>query len=349
MHPLTAADTVSLAMERTKRMLFRPFRLSLFWRLALLALFSGEMNSGIGLPNFNFTFPRRRMPLPEEVKAHVGLLIFAIAGAVVLYFVFLYIASVLQFVLYEAVLTGTTRIRDGWRRWRERAGSFYAFNIGMLFLSLLIAAIFGVPAFLAYRSGVFSASHSALITFVIVVYVVLALCVFVAEALVWVMTKDFVVPIMMLEGVSAVDGWRRAWPLIRAEGKRYTGFYALKIVLRIAAGVLMGIAVVVFVLLLLIPVVIGAVVMVGALKGSGGAGALAGTLLVLAALYIAAVAICGVLLAGTPVAVFFTSYTLQFFGWRYMPLRALLYPEPPPIPPSAVPVVPTPVPPPTPA
>jgi hypothetical protein len=161
------------------------------------------------------------------------------------------------------------------------------------------------------------------------------------------MTKDFVLPIMMFEGVGVFDGWRRAWPMVKAEGKRYAGFYGLKLVLRIAAGVLFTMVLFIFIFMMIIPVAIVIAIAVPGMKGGVHGAPLLIALLAVVILIGFAVLLLLVACFGTPIAVFFTSYTLQFFGSRYEPLRVILYPEPPLMPPPLVPVVPvTPLPPP---
>jgi hypothetical protein len=56
--PISAVDTISLAIEHTKRQLFQPFRLGQWTRLALVGLLAGELGSGGGLRGSNFRFPQ---------------------------------------------------------------------------------------------------------------------------------------------------------------------------------------------------------------------------------------------------------------------------------------------------
>jgi hypothetical protein len=347
MRPLTASDTVTLAMERTKRMLFRPFRFSLYWRMAVLAIFTGEISGG-GLPNLNFRTGIDHPSIPAEIRKYIGVFVAVAVLVAILYFVFLYITSVLHFVLFEAVLTGTTRIRDGWRRWRGRGRSYFGFNLLLVVAWLAIATAIGVPAYFLHRIGVFSTSHLALAILVGAVLASFALVLLLALTLVAIMTKDFVVPIMMLEDVNVADAWRRAWPMIKAEGKRYAGFYGLKIVLRIAASIILSIMLVLLAIVLAIPIIILAVLAVPGMKSASAGTGLLALVIALGVLVLVSVVMIALAVLGAPIAVFFISYTLQFFGSRYEPLRLLVYPEPPPMPPPLVPVIPplAPVPPP---
>ena len=54
---------------------------------------------------------------------------------------------------------------------------------------------------------------------------------FIAMAVIYVLTKDFVVPQMALEEIGAMEGWRRLWPMIKAEKGGYAGYIGMKIVL----------------------------------------------------------------------------------------------------------------------
>ena len=67
------------------------------------------------------------------------------------------------------------------------------------------------------------------------------------------MTKDFVVPQMALEGIGAMEGWRRLWPMIQAEKGGYAGYVGMKIVLAIGAGIVIGIVSVILALVVAIP------------------------------------------------------------------------------------------------
>jgi hypothetical protein len=82
---------------------------------------------------------------------------------------------------------------------------------------------------------------------------------------------------------------------------------------------------------LLIPGVIIVVVIVAAVKSLGPVGAALGILLgAIAILALVALTFTVALLSIAPTAVFFTAYSLYFFGGRYPKLGAILWPAPPP-------------------
>ena len=115
--------------------------------------------------------------------------------------------------------------------------------------------LLGIPAGFAFGMGWFNPPREHVLALVLSGIVVFFLMVlfFVIVAVVHVFTKDFVVPQMALEGIGAVEGWRRLWPMIQAEQGGYAGYVGMKIVLAIGAGIVIGIASVIIVLIVAIP------------------------------------------------------------------------------------------------
>src|SRR5208282_3209594 len=72
-------------------------------------------------------------------------------------------------------------------------------------------------------------------------------------AVIFVLTKDFVVPQMALEDIDAIEGWRRLWPMMMAEKGAYAAYLGMKVVLAIVVGLIIAIATVILGLLFVIP------------------------------------------------------------------------------------------------
>ena len=142
-----------------------------------------------------------------------------------------------------------------------------------------------------------------------------------------VLTKDFVVPQMALEGISAFEGWRRLLRLMENEKGRFAGYAGLKLVLSIAAAIVIGIAVVFSLIILAIP--FGAVGLVAVLLGkTAGLGwnPLTIAIAVVFACILLAVIVLAILLIAVPAVIFFPNYAFLFFADRYPPLQAALSP-----------------------
>jgi hypothetical protein len=145
-------------------------------------------------------------------------------------------------------------------------------------------------------------------------------------ALVHVLTKDFIVPQMAFEGISALEAWRRLWPMIQAETKGYAAYIAMKIVLTIVVGIAIGIVTLILGLILAIPVIgaVAAAVIAGKTAGltwnllTISAAAAAGCILFVIFFFL-------VSLISVPAIVFFPAYSIYFFAARYQPLSLALY------------------------
>ena len=124
--------------------------------------------------------------------------------------------------------------------------------------------LLGIPAALAFGMGWFDQPRQHLAPLIILgllTFAVFFLFV-IATALVQVLTKDFVVPQMALEGISAIEGWRRLWAMMQAEKSGYAVYIGMKIVLAIGAGIVIGIATILLGLLIAVPAIVVAIVTV---------------------------------------------------------------------------------------
>jgi hypothetical protein len=172
-------------------------------------------------------------------------------------------------------------------------------------------------------------------------------------AIIFVLTKDFVIPQMALENIGVTEGWRRLWAMIKAEKGGYAGYLGMKIVMAIGAAVMVGVAAMILGLIIAIPTIGLSILAVLTGKSAGltwnaytiTLAVVVGSILVAGFLYL-------VSLISVPVIVFFPAYSIYFFAARYPALAAVLYPaapapvaavvvppfEPPPLPPEAAPI-----------
>jgi hypothetical protein len=219
----------------------------------------------------------------------------------------------------------------------------------LLAMGVGLTVLVGIPAALALAAGWLQAPKQHMIPlilggmllfFVVMGFILLSL-------VVHVMTKDFVVPEMALENISAIEGWRRLLPMLQAEKGSYAGYIGMKIVMSLGAAVVVGIITFIVLLIFLIPVGGFGVIAVMAGKTAGLTWNLYTiTLAVVVGCVVLAVVLYVVSLISVPAIVFFPAYSIYFFASRYPALDALLRPPPPMTPPVA-PLIP-PLPPPEP-
>ena len=342
--PISATDCISLAFEHTKRQLFKPFRFGQWFRLAIVGFLAGELGSGGNVnPGSHANQPTSLPQLGElfhkiDPAILASLITVLVITGLVLFFVIAFISSVMRFTLFDSVLTRQCHIRAGWRRRQDIGWKYFLWQVGLALATFAAAVILiGVPAAFAYGMGWFHSprAHIAQLVLTGIVVVVLFVAFMIAVALVHVLTKDFVVPQMAFEGIGAVEGWRRLWPMVEADIKGFSIYIGMKIVLTIVVGIAIGIVALILGLILAIPVIGVVVAAVIAAKGVGltwnvltiTAAVIAGCILFAAFFFL-------VSLLSVPAIVFFPAYSIYFFAARYRPLSLALYS---PAPQSAVP------------
>jgi hypothetical protein len=348
---ISAIDAIAPALHRTKRILFQPFRFSFWWRFAVLGFLTGEMSSGGGMPggNFNYRVPAQsgdvqgspNFPFPfhfPPLQQILPWLILAALVAVVLMVVLMWIGATLRFVLFESVISGQPRIREGWRRWNAFGNSLFVWQLIYALVSLVVEGVFiGLPILAAWRAGVFrdAREHLLLLIFGGLAFALVAVAVVLAALAVWVLTKDFVVPMMAGEGLTPVQAWRRLWSMMEPNKGSYAAYLGMKIVLTIAAGIGMAVVYIIAVILIAVPAVIVAVVVaIVASPAHLAWTALTITLAITVGLIVVALLIALMAMVAVPVVVFFQGYSIHFFSTRYEPLYNMLFPPQPQAPPT---------------
>jgi hypothetical protein len=375
-NPTSAAECISPAFARTKQLLFEPFRFGFWARLAVVALITGEAggggSSGGGrLPNLNQNRAGdyhlgKLWPTHwsgnwhgarhffsesgwEQIQPYIGWILFGAALLLGLLFLWVYSDCVYRFILLDAVVTGQCRLREGWRRWRE-AGRRYllwvvAFGLAAFALVIVVA---GVPVLLAYRAGWFVKPEDHLGALIgggiLLALVVIGLVA--VLAIIDMLGRDFVVPVMAFEEVGAVDGWRRLLAMMNGEKLAYGLYVLMKIALAMGGAIIFTVVNLIVILILLIPLALLGVM--GYLIGGSAGVSWDNISVILLLTAFGLLAFAGLLyvvgFVYAPGLVFFQSYTLEFFAPRYGPLGSRLLPTSPPILPLAPPIVPTPPP-----
>jgi hypothetical protein len=343
--PISAVDTISLAFQHTKRQLFHPFRFWQWTRLAIVGLLAGEMGSGGGNINFpsNFHVPQQGGGSSRHLLAqsfpHIdpaligGLVAVLILAALVFIIVMLYISSVMRFILFDSILAKQCHIREGWSRRQAPAWKYFLWHLGMMLVSIVgIAVIVGIPALIAFSGGWFKQPRAHLAPLIITgaIAFFFLMIFFIAMAVVQVLTKDFVVPQMALEGIGPLEAWRRLWPMMESETGGYAAYIGMKIVMAIGAGIVVAIFSIILALIFAVPIIGVVLAAVFAGKAAGvtwnvftiTAAIVAGCMAFFIFFYIVA-------LISVPVIVFFPAYSIYFFAPRYRPLSLALYPPPP--------------------
>jgi hypothetical protein len=342
--PISAADAIDPAFRHAREQLFLPFRFGQWARLALVGFLAGELGSG-GSCRLNYPMNTHHADTqqtfvaqiwPSQLSSHpalfTGMMLALILIGLVLGVLFTYIGSVMRFILFDSIIARECHIRAGWARRKGPGLRLFWWQIVFMLVSLAaVLLVIGIPVACAWASGWFAHPRDHVLQLVLgglallLVFLVLVACI----AVIRVMTKDFVVPQMALENISAVEGWRRLWSLLKSEKAGYAGYIGMKFVLAIGAGIAVAVVALIVLGILLIPFGGAGVVAVLVAKAAGWTWNFYTIALAVVLGCIAfAIFFCLLSLISVPVIVFFPAYSIYFFAQRYPPLASLLWPQP---------------------
>lgn len=246
--PLSAVDAISPAFQHAKEQLLQPFRASQWAKLALVGFLAGELSSGgCNFGSGNFQLPHQPHsdqmfpgPFPHlDPMAYAGLIAGLIITSAVLWILFLYINSVMRFVLFDSVVNRRCEIRKSWSARHSAGLRYFVWQIFvMLSMVVFMIILVGIPAAFGLALGWMRDPRAHIVPLVlggIVLFFVL-LALIGSYFLIHVFTKDFVVPQMAIEEISALEGWRRLLSRINREKGGFAGYIGMKIVMALGAG-----------------------------------------------------------------------------------------------------------------
>jgi len=342
---ITAVDSITPALEHTKQQLFKPFRIAQWTKLAFVGLLAGELGTN-GFNRSNFRFPSHggappHFPpsLPVDHALLAALIAAIVIAALALGIILMFASSVMRFILFDSIVTRECHIRWSWSRRLGPGWRYFAWKLLYLVLTVAgIGVLVGIPLALAFAKGWLKAPKEHLPALILggIILCFVFFAVFLATAIIFVLTKDFVVPQMALENIDVMEGWRRLWPMTNAEIGAYATYIVMKIVLSIVAGILIGIATLILGLILVIPSAALGLLAVLTGKSAGltwnphtiALAIVIGCILLAFFLYL-------VSLVSVPAIVFFPAYSMYFFAPRYPHLAAVLYAPSPAVPAAA--------------
>jgi hypothetical protein len=341
MRAISAVDAVSLAIQRTREFLFRPFNWGTYLKLGLVAIVTeglgsnihsssrGSHPSGHG-PMVHSPFSLRPDLKPELIAA----IVVAALVAIVLSLVIFYLITRLRFAFFHCLIHNTKQIRPGWWLYGSQAMRFFLLNLAVGFCFLLLVGLLAIP----FAAGFVRLFHEiqqnghpsiglvlALVLPLIPIILLLVLAGFVADLIL----RDCMLPHFALEDATAGEAWAGVWGRIKAEKRQFFVYALLRVVLPTIA--MIGLFIVLIVPGLALAGAYGAFEygLHSAFADATGGAAVAGFLVqvffgVVAFVFALLVSIC----LGGPLSTGVREYALLFYGGRYQALGDILYPPP---------------------
>jgi hypothetical protein len=333
---VSAIDSISPAIQRTKDLLFKPFNWGTYLKLGLVAIITEGWGSNFRTSGNGGGHSSGQGPMITAPPSFTGVQIAQVVAMgllITLFMVWLYyLITRLRFAFFYSVLHNVKQIGPGWRAYREPAGRFFWMNIVVGLCYLLMLGLVSLPfisGFMKLFRDMQPGGHPdfglllALILPLIPIILLMVLIGFMADLVL----RDFMLPHYALENATAGEAWGWVWRAIADEKREFFVFVLLRLVMPAVAMALLF-------MVLLIPGLlfagaIGAIwyAIHGAFAGTTGASATIGVLLqvffgCVGFLFVLLMSVC----VGGPLSTWVRQYATIFYGGRYPALANHLTP-----------------------
>ena len=255
---VSVTQPVGQAIDRVKRMLFQPFDTGKWFVIGFCAWLAHLGEGGFGGFNggYNFGSPAGHGSGREQIEQikdyvlnnlswivplAVGLVVIGLAVGVVL----TWLGSRGRFMFLHCVALDKAEVVLPWRKFAREGNSLFLFRLALGLVALILVAPFLVLAGYTVFSMIDRGGPSAGGVLGLVAIVLALIAVGIMYAVIAKLTKDFVVPIMFLQGCPCREGWNELLGLISANVGRFLLYLLFQIVLGMAIGAIILIVVIV--------------------------------------------------------------------------------------------------------
>ena len=257
---ISVTAPVGQAFDRVRRMLFQPFDIGKWFVIGFCAWlaglgefgssFNGNIHSGGGGPSGAAHSFRDHMDQAMHYVMQNLYWIIPVAAALVVLglawgILLTWLSSRGKFMFLYCVALDRAEVKRPWREFAREGNSLFWFRfvLGLIEMSLflpLLAGILFVIGWMLYR-GHAEGAGIILAVGLGLTFLALAVC----FSLIRKFTVDFVVPIMFLRRTKCTIAWREFLGLLGANAGHFTLYVLFQIVLTLAIGFLVLIAIVV--------------------------------------------------------------------------------------------------------
>ena len=270
---INVVEPISPALERVKRMLFRPFDLGKWFIIGFCAWLAGLGEGGGGgsgfhipgggghgggVENFRHEFEHAK----DYILNNLGWIVPLTAAVVVvclgLWLLVLWLNSRGKFMFLHCVALDKAEVSIPWNQFAPEGNSLFLFRLGLgligWVLTLPLVVIIGVMIFRMVQRGepdvgaIFGTAGLGLVLIAVAM----------VFAIIHKLTTDFVVPIMFLRRSRCLTAWKELWTLLSSHAGRFILYLLFSIVLAMAIGMMVVMAMIVtccFCCMMLLPYV----------------------------------------------------------------------------------------------
>jgi len=248
---INVVEPLSPALERAKRILFRPFDLGKWCIIGFCAWLAclGESGGtgfhvpaggghGGGVENFRHAFENARNYVLNNLGWIVPLAAAMLVIGLGLWLLLLWLNSRGKFMFLHCVALDQAGVSKPWNQFAHEGNSLFLFRLGLGLigwgLTLPLVAVIAVIIFKMVQrgkpdvSGIIGATALGLA--LIAVATVLAV--------IHKLTTDFVVPVMFLRRSRCLTAWKELWKLLSAHAGLFVLYLLFSLVLAMVTGML---------------------------------------------------------------------------------------------------------------
>ena len=250
------------AFQRTKSLLW-PINWGVWLRLALIAFFVG---GGASFPNTSgYNFGEGDLP-PGAMESLPGIALFLVVLIIVVLAVALLwwiIGAVMRFVFVDMLRTGDIHIRPFFG---ERLGK--GVRLFLFEAALTLVLVLAMMAFIFMLVGIGGPGVGVAAPLLILALIPIILVAALLFGIVFLLTTDFVVPIMIHEDCGVIEGWRRLFGVMSGQFWQLVVYVLARLVLGLIAAIVQAILVILALVVIAIPFILIGIVLLAAVQAN---------------------------------------------------------------------------------
>lgn len=255
MEPVSVTEPISLAIERVRQVLFRPFDPGKWFIIGFCAWlaqlgetggghFNGSSSSHQNGGTAHQQFDHAREELMRNLYWILPVAVIVCAVVLALWLVFLWLNSRGKFMLLHCVALNRAEVREPWNRFADAANSLFLFRLVLglvaLMIMLPILAVMAIWAIDMFSHD--SWNFPGILGLIGLGMGLIGISIF--FLLTRKLTTDFVVPIMFLRGNHCLDAWKEFFKTLTAHAGSFALYLLFQIVIGLAIAMIVLLAVI---------------------------------------------------------------------------------------------------------
>ena len=249
---ISVAEPVSPALERVKRILFRPFDLGKWFVIGFCAWLAQLGESGGTGAHFNFNsgshqtsgddlrhnLLRAKDYVLDHLNWMVPLAAVLLVVGLALWLLFLWLNSRGKFMFLHCVVRDQAEVAEPWHQFAHEANSLFLFRLGLGLVAMIVSLPLLIVAIVIVGKMFLTGQFNLNTVLSAIGFGLIFLGVAIGFAIIQKLTLDFVVPLMFLRRSGCLSAWQELGPLISGHVGTFILYFLFQIALVMAIGVI---------------------------------------------------------------------------------------------------------------